>query len=272
MDFEEFKATVNKLVAEICVICGLETYHYEKQAEIFQSQMRSIAKFIYEGYPYLTEKEIINAFYLNLQGKYETIVKVYGADKKINIEFIGQVLTGYAKYKQGYVNLNPEVINVINPPAAIQQSTRIEMTDDEEREMVEMEYQKFRRHADWNYQLVMPFIYYRLEKDGAIPLDVWKKKQDQAELILKRQKQKEKLIPTSTQTVKEYAEDGTTIYSIIKNHDTVKQIENELYQLRNGVNTIPELLAKQLCVKNYFSWMQRTGFEKIYSKEENNGN
>lgn len=272
MDFDTFKTTVNKTVAEICTLCGLETYNQEKQNEMFKAQMRSIARFIYEGYPFLTDTEIINAFYYNLQGKFGDIIKIYGADKKITVEFIGQVLSGYVKYKQNYININPSLIDIIHPKKLPTPSTQIEMTENEEREMVEIEFQRYRQQADWNCQLVMPFIYQRLEMDDAFRADTWKKRKEQAELMLKRQKQKEKLIPTSREIIRDVDADGNSFSLILKNHDTVKQIENELHQLRNGVSAVPELLAKQICVKNYFAWMVKQGKTRIYSAGDNNNN
>lgn len=263
---EIFKPAITLAVAEICLLNGLETYDSEHQNAMYVAQMKIIGKFIFEGFGYLTPAEITNAFHLNLQGKYGEVYKQYGK-KEINCEFIGQVLSAYRDYKQDFVNLNPDLLKIINPPEELKQIEYRPDIPNEERVMIEKEYQKFLIDPEWNCGLLMNCVYTRLEEDELIPKEFYKKFIKKAQGQLLRESQLKKLMPTSKERVKTNMEDGSIGYIIQKNFDMNKQINQESHQIRNGSSSKVDHFAMQLSVVFYFKNCVNRGLKNIYVKE-----
>jgi hypothetical protein len=62
-----------------------------------QAQIQMVKIFLWSGFSMLTKDEIVKAFYLNMQGKYDEQYRHY--NKELNAEFLGDVLRAYLKYK-----------------------------------------------------------------------------------------------------------------------------------------------------------------------------
>jgi len=262
---DEYKTSINRIVAEICILNGLETYNEESNFNMYVAQMRVIAKFIYDGFGYLTVEEITNAFHLNLQGKYKDVYKQFGK-KEINCEFIGQVLSAYREYKQSYVDMNEDILKIINPP---EQHKQIEYKTDvpnDERLMVENEFQKFILDPKWNLKLLFDCVYLRLELDELIPQNLYKKFIKKAKSELVKESQLKKLIPTSKDKVKTQLEDGSIGFIIQKNFDMNISIDSESHQIRNGSRPDVKHYAMQLAVAAYFKKCLEKEINCIYRK------
>lgn len=266
LDEEKFKTSINMSIAEICLLNGLETYNSESQYPMYVAQMKIIAKFIYEGFGYLTTDEITNAFHLNLQGKYKEVYHQY-ADKKINCEFIGQVLSAYREYKQTFVDLNPDILKIINPPEQLKQIEYKEDVPNEERIMVEKEFQKFLIDPQWNCKLLFECVYTRLEEDELVPKKFYKKFYKKAQSELLKESQLKKLIPTSLEKVKQQMEDGSIGSIIQKNYDMNVEINKNSHQIRNGSSHEVKHFSMQLAVVYYFKHCVKNDFKNIYVKE-----
>lgn len=267
MDEMPFKNSLRTVIAEICLLTGLETYSEEKQKEMYQLQMRVISKFILNGFSFLTPKELINAFYLNLQGKYGDVLKQYGVDKKLNCEFIGQVLTGYTNYKSEYINTNPDLLKIIQPQSKLILPAPPVDIANEERVMIEGEFQKFLRDHRWNYRLLFECCYERLVADDQMAPDFYKRYVRKAKILMCREKQKEKLIPTSVDKKEQFFNDGSIGVVLQRNFDNHIHINNELHQIRNESDKAVVRLAKQFAVCGYFKYRLRLGFNNIYVRE-----
>lgn len=235
---------------------------------MYVAQMRIIAKFISEGFGYITPQELINAFHLNLQGKYPEVYKQYGK-KEINCEFIGQVLSAYRNYKQSYVNINPDLLAILHPPEKPKQIEYTDNVENDERVMVEREYQKFLTDPNWNKQLLLQCIYTRLEADELVPKTFYHKFIRKAKIQLLREKQLLKFIPTSKDKVKEQMEDGSIGYIIQKNFDMNTVIDSDLHQIRNGSSDEVKHYAYQLAVAGYFTYcLKKKELKNIYRKRK----
>lgn len=271
-----FKDYLNMVVAEICLLNGLETYDDNEQSAMYVAQMRIIAKFISEGFSFLSLPEITNAFHLNLRGKLisennKEIIKQFGK-KQINCEFIGQVLTAYCAYKEKYINNTEGMVDVINPPAQIEQKI-YEFTEEdyknEFRRDINASFHEFLTNPKWNYQLLNYRFYDQLEEDGAFKKDLYLKLEKKAKMQLIREKQLEHFHPTSLNKVKQQMEDGSIGSIIEKNFDLANTIDSQLHQLRNGVNDTPvEILAKQMTVKFYFYELLADKKRTVYAPEK----
>lgn len=235
---------------------------------MYVAQMRIIAKFILEGFGYLTPMELINAFHLNLQGKYPEVYHQY-ADKKINCEFIGQVLAGYKNYKQTYVNLNPDLIGILNPPEQPKQIEYKEDIENDERIMVEREYQKFLTDPKWNKELLLECVYNRIEADELVPKNFYHKFIRKAKIQLARQKQLAKFIPTSVDKVKSFDEEGSIGYILQKNFDMNTVLDSDIHQIRNGSSNEVKHFAFQLAVAGYFTYcLKKKELKNIYRRKK----
>lgn len=250
-------------IAEACLLTGLETYDATVHHEMYVAQMRIIAKFIYEGFGYLTAEEITNAFHLNLQGKYQEVYKQYGK-KQINCEFIGQVLSGYRKYKQDYVNNNESVKRILQPPPKQEVIEYVEDPVNEERVMIEREYQVFLRNPEWHCKLLLDSFYNRLVADELISTGFYERFLRKSQVSLLREKQLIKLVPTSVQKVRDRDSDGNIGFVIKKNFDNHKQLDSELHQLRNGSSGDVKRYARQMAVAGYFKYCLKREMKNIY--------
>lgn len=270
MDEEEFKDDINRIVAEICLLNGLETYDVDTQTAMYVAQMRVIARFISNGFPYLTPAEISNAFNLNLQGKYKEVFKQFGK-RQINCEFIGQVLTAYTEYKQNFVDLNPDLLKILYPPISLPPPKVWTEEEDENERRIDINrlFHEFLTNPDWNYRIMDFRLYDQLEKDGALKEGFYKKLEKACQLKLLQEKQKEHLMPTSTEKVHKKLADGS-IGKILSNHyDLTDSINSELHQIRNGAQ-VDEVIrfSKQISVKLYFEELLADGKRTVYVKEK----
>jgi hypothetical protein len=270
MDEEDFKDSVNFIVAEICLLNGLETYDADSQTAMYIAQMRVIARFISDGFPYLTPAEISNAFNLNLQGKFKEVFKQFGK-RQINCEFIGQVLTAYKEYKQNYVDLNPDLLHILYPPAPLPVPKVWTDEDDENERRIDINrlFYDFLINPNWNYQLLDYRLYDQLEKDGALKEGFYKKLEKACRLKLLQEKQKEHLMPTSTEKIRTKLADGS-IGKILSNHYDLKDsINSELHQIRTGSQEDEVVrFAKQTSIKLYFEELLADGKRTVYVKEK----
>lgn len=228
---------------------------------MYKAQMRQISKFIMDGYPFLTSDEILNAFYINLKGKYKEIFKDYGK-RKINIEFIGQVLSSYVLYKKEFMIANEDLEKVIFPDpqrTAIEWKWTEEDEDNASRGMVEAQYQHFKTDPQWNYQIIITAFYDILVKDKLIEERYWELFYRDSKLTLSKAKQIQKMQPS--------AKDFNRIGNVLKKHyDHTSQLDSEIHQIRNGVSNEPKIMAKKLAVAQYFKDTLAKGFMNIYVK------
>lgn len=245
-------------MAEICLLNGLETYNEVTQKEMYYAQMRIIAKFIFEGFGFLTPQEITNAFHLNLQGKYSEVFKQYGK-REINCEFIGQVLSAYKAYKETYINSNEDLLQVIHPPMQLPPPKEWSEEDEENerRHDINRAFTTFLTDPDWNYKLMDHRFYNQLVKDGALHEDLHKRLEKNVRLELLREKQKLHLSPSSFHK----GEDGSIVE---KHYDNTHDINKELHQLRNGMDIAVDVMSKQKAVKLYFEERLADGGRLIY--------
>lgn len=271
MKEDEFKESINQILAEICLLTGLETYPANDNNgnlnPMFVAQVKIIRKFILEGYYFLTPKEILNAFYLNLQGVFGQVIKQYGI-KQINCEFIGQVLSAYKEYKSGYINTNPDIQNFIAPTKPLQSIEQATDPVNENRAMIERQFYYFCTNPKWNYRLMLEDCYTTLVHDGLLSSVFYKRFLKNARTLLLQEKQKEGMKPTSTEKVKAHDGDGNSITQILRRFDNKQQIESELHQIRIGFDGKVDRLAKQMAVAGYFKYQLKRGFKNIYVKDD----
>lgn len=262
---ENYKQVIDRAIAEICLLNGLETYDSESKSDMFIAQMRIIAKFILEEFGFLTPQELINAFYLNLKGAYPKIHQQY-LDKRINCVFIGLVLSDYKAYKQNYVNANPDLLDILNTSEKPKEIEYKEDVQNEERLIILNEFFKFKTDPSWNCKLLLDCVYQRLESDNIIPKGFYKKFYRKSQIELLKEKQLEKFIPTSRNVVKERAASGKKVTTVQKNFDLNKNIDSELHQIRNGSKYLVKRYAMQLAVVQCFTYCMKKDLS-IYVKE-----
>src|SRR5205823_5208666 len=98
-------------MSEIILITGAKSY----DGPMLSAQVEIIKRFIWSGFGSLTQKEIVFAFHLNLQGCYDEIFRHYS--RELNCEFIGDVLRGYVKFKtQISKTKGKDIRSLLNPP------------------------------------------------------------------------------------------------------------------------------------------------------------
>ena len=256
---DQYFVAINAIVAEVCLLCGLETYDAKADEVMYKAQMRQISKFIMDGYSMLTPDEILNSFHLNLQGKYKEIFKDYGK-RKINCEFIGQVLSAYVVYKKDYMIANEDLEKVLYPDPeqkAIEYQWTEQDEDNSNREMVEGQYQQFKTDPQWNYQIMISASYDILVKDKLIEERYWELFYKDSKITLAKVRQIAKMQPS--------AKDFNRIGKVLQKHfDHTNRLDSEIHQIRNGVSSEPKLMAKKMAVAQYFKDMLAKGFMNIY--------
>jgi len=264
---DNYKDALNLVVAEICILNGLETYDEVTQQAMYIAQMRIIAKFIYEGFSHLTIQELTTAFHYNLHGKLisesnKEIIKQY-KNKKINCEFIGQVLTAYCKYKEWYINNTDGMINVVKPPELLEQKIVKDWDEHDENERridINRAFTAFLTDPKWNYKLMDYKFYHQLVKDGALNEDIHKRFEKNVRNELLAIKQREKFMPSVVRK-------GKKGRIIEKHYDNHLAIDSELHKLRNGVDIAVDIQSKQTAVVFYFKELRDDGRRTVYVKE-----
>jgi hypothetical protein len=104
------------------------------------AQASTIQFFLVTGYGEFTAKEIIHAFFLNAQGKFEEVYRHY--NRELNCEFIGDVLNAYKRFKLLIVQKCQELSNkaLLQPPAVNKTYSPIDY--DFWKEQIQYEYEK----------------------------------------------------------------------------------------------------------------------------------
>lgn len=154
------------IISEIKLITGAVLYDGDKL--VLQHEM--LKRFIVTGFSMLTKSEIVQAFYMNLQGAFQDVHVHY--NKELNAEFIGNVLRAYLKWKNTFIRTKGEQVDAVLLPAP---KVKREIDYDFFKEQVQTDllYLKFRASTStmWHERK-----YYTLRKFGYMPfkgLSTW---------------------------------------------------------------------------------------------------
>jgi len=162
LDHHDLHDTIIDIISSIKMITGAVVY----QDNMLQRQVEMIKRFLWSGYSQLTKEEIINAFYLNMQGCFEEVYKHY--NREINAEYLGDVLNGYMRFKRNLINVKgdkvQQILQLENKPAP---------------EMIQVDYSFYKNLIQEEYrafckgQQALTFWtrwkYYTLRKEGLLP-------------------------------------------------------------------------------------------------------
>ncbi len=133
-------------------------------------QLEMITRFIVTGFGNLTKPEIVQAFYMNLQGKFEEVYVHY--NKELNAEFLGNVLRAYLRWKSRLVNdKGHKIQQLLNKEGYQKQDIDYEFWKD----LIQKEYEVIKKFKSSD-QLWHDRKYYTLRKSGLLyfkSLDTW---------------------------------------------------------------------------------------------------
>lgn len=272
-----FATQLKKNLAEIVLITGGKMYDDVKDPVMYKGQLKSISKLLLYSFGFLTFEEIVNAFYLNSAGRYGEVHSHYG--RELNVEFIGNVLASYKKFKQGIFNEHgDDLVKVIKgelpaPPQKV--LTEEDYTNDKRRD-IENAYQQLVKNLEINEQLFPEYFYDVLESDGAIEKGLYEKRlaeakkklqqQSQIEILWKEHKEKER---NNGHEIDPEIDDGKNRYEdrvhIGKALEKVRWLsEHGLLNKHRPVVT----LSKQMLVKEFFMICFRNNDPHIYAPKK----
>ena len=98
------------LVSEIKLVTGSIVY----QGDMLVAQLEMIKRFLLSGFSMLTKEELVEAFYMNLQGAFEEVYVHY--NKELNAEFLGNVIRAYVRWKAVLLKENSKLLSVLLSP------------------------------------------------------------------------------------------------------------------------------------------------------------
>lgn len=275
---EAFVAQLKKNLAEVVLITGGKMYDEKKEPVMYKGQLKSISKILLYSFSFLTFEEIINAFYLNSAGRFGETHSHYG--REINVEFVGNVLASYKKFKQGIFNVHGEdLLKVINPqlPAAAPDMVLTEEDYlNDKRKDIENAYQRLVKSLEIDEGHFPEYFYDVLEADGLIAKGLYEKnleeakarmqKQSQIELIWKDHKEKER---NNGQEIDPEIDNGRNRYEdkvhVGKALEKVRWLAKEgLLEKHRPVVT----MSKQMLVKEFMMICFRNNDKNIYAPKK----
>jgi len=266
-------------LAEIVLITGGKIYDDKKESVMFNGQLKSISKLLLYSFSFLTFEEVVNAFYLNSAGRFGETHTHYG--RELNVEFIGNVLASYKKFKQGIFNeRGPDLVKAIKgelapPPQKV-------LTDEDylndKRRHIEDAYQRLVKNLAIEQGLFPEYFYDVLEADGAIGKGLFEKNLEEAKNKLQKQahvdilwKEHSEKKRNNGKEIDPQIDDGKSRYE-----DKVhigKSLEKVRFLVKEGLlkRYQPAVtMSKQMLVKEFFLICLRNNEEHIYApkKEE----
>ena len=266
-------------LAEIVLITGGKIYDDKKESVMFNGQLKSISKLLLYSFSFLTFEEVVNAFYLNSAGRFGETHTHYG--RELNVEFIGNVLASYKKFKQGIFNeRGPDLVKAIKgelapPPQKV-------LTDEDylndKRRHIEDAYQRLVKNLEIDEGLFPEYFYDVLEADGAIGKGLFEKNLEEAKNKLQKQahvdilwKEHSEKKRNNGKEIDPQIDDGKSRYE-----DKVhigKSLEKVRFLVKEGLlkRYQPAVtMSKQMLVKEFFLICLRNNEEHIYApkKEE----
>jgi hypothetical protein len=159
---DELYDTVIDIISEIKLITGALIY---EETQLMKTQVKVIERFLISGFGMLTQKEIIHAFYMNMEGKYEQVFRHY--NKELNAEFMGDVLRSYLQYKLYFRETKGAEIKKLlqlGPKQEINRAIDYEFW----KQMVQEEYNSYCK-GEASLQMWHAMKYYTLRKHGLLP-------------------------------------------------------------------------------------------------------
>lgn len=146
-------------MSEIKLITGVLIH----EGSMMTAQIKMLKIFLYTGFGMLTKEEVVQAFYLNLQGKFGETYRHF--QKELNCEFLGDVLKAFLKYKL-YIreNRGPELTKIMAPPTVAVNTIDYDFF----KELIQKEYEHFRVGRN-DTQMWHVRKYYTLRKFGLLP-------------------------------------------------------------------------------------------------------
>ena len=156
---EVFNALID-IFKEIKVLTGA----IMAEGDDLKIQLRVLNLFLlsHDKFTNLTTNEIRQAFYLNSQGVYDEVHKHY--NKKLNAEFVGNVLLSYLKYKKEFYRTHGGELRKLMAPKQI---SRAVMNERDYRAVIQMHYDYYcEGNTDLIY--VSTITYNLLRRYGAI--------------------------------------------------------------------------------------------------------
>lgn len=157
-------------IADLCSEIKLITGAIMHEGKMLEPQLEMLKRFIVSGFGNLTKAEIVQAFYMNLQGKFEDVYVHY--NKELNAEFMGNVLRAYMRWKARLVNDKGHKIQLL-----LQQEKRKAVEIDYEfwKELIQKDFENYKKFRGSD-QLWHDRKYYTLRKFGLLyfkNLDTW---------------------------------------------------------------------------------------------------
>lgn len=158
---QELHDTVIDIISEIKLLTGCIIF----EGKELQAQLSVIRRFLYSSFGMLTKEEIIHAFYMNMEGKYNQVYRHY--NRELNAEFIGDVLRSYLNYKLYLKETKGPGIKKLlqlGPVQVIKREVDYEFWKD----LIQEEYEAFRK-GESTLQMWHQRKYYTLRKFGLMP-------------------------------------------------------------------------------------------------------
>lgn len=272
-DTESFIKELKKSLAEIILITGGKMYDETKEPKMYKGQLNSINKLLIYSFSFLSFQEIVNAFYLNSAGKMGDTISHYG--RELNVDFIGNVLAEYKKYKQGLFNQHGiDLVKVVKgelPPPPTVVLTDEDFMNDKRRD-IENAYQRLVNNLEMDEGLFPEYFYDVLEADGAIKTGLYENKLAEAKQRLAKAAQ----IDTMWKTEKEkMRNNGSAILDETDDgrgrYEDTGHIGEHLKKLRwlakEGLLNKHQpavTMSKQIIVKEFFLLCFKNGDKNIY--------
>lgn len=156
----ELKNSIIDLVSEIKLITGAVLH----AGQMLDMQIEMLQRFIVGGFGMLSKSEVVQAFYMNLQGQFEDVYVHY--NKELNAEFVGNVLRGYLRYKKQFLREKRDlIIDAIQPALP---PVKKDIDYDFWKEMVQEDFRLLCLGLDTN-TLWFDRKYYTIRKFGLMP-------------------------------------------------------------------------------------------------------
>ena len=150
-------------MSEIILITGAKSH----DGPMLGAQVETIKRFLWSGFSTLTQKEIVFAFHLNLQGCYDEVYRHYS--RELNCEFIGDVLRSYLKFRlQIAKSKGKEIQNLLNPAKPVIFKNDVDY--DFWKKVIQTEYEAY-RNGFHTMGIWCSRKYYPDRKHGQIPFD-----------------------------------------------------------------------------------------------------
>lgn len=157
-------------VADLCSEIKLITGAIMHEGKMLEPQLEMLRRFIVTGFGNLTKPEIVQAFYMNLQGKFEDVFVHY--NKELNAEFIGNVLRAYLRWKARLVQDKGHKIQLL---LKAEKLVRRDIDYDFWKDLIQQDFEFYKKFRASD-QIWHDRKYYTLRKFGLLyfkSLDTW---------------------------------------------------------------------------------------------------